>query len=45
MIRLFFEHGARLDEDPQLWQFETMPGPAGDPIRRAAQEARQRQAR
>ena len=42
MVRLFFEHGARVEEDRQVWQLEELPGPVGDLMRKAVQEAKQR---
>lgn len=42
MVNMFFDHGARLDDTPQLWVFERRPGPIGERIAEAVRAARQR---
>lgn len=32
MVRLFFDHGARLDDAPHVWPLERLPGPVGEMI-------------
>lgn len=33
MVRLFFDHGARLDDAPHVWPLERLPGSVGEMIR------------
>lgn len=33
MVRLFFDHEARLDDAPHVWPLERLPGPVGEMIR------------
>lgn len=42
MIRLLVEHGARVDEDRQVWSRERMSGPVGELMRSTVQAARER---
>lgn len=43
LVEMFFDHGARLDDTPQLWVFERLPGPLGERITEAVRAARQRE--
>ena len=42
LVAMFFDHGARLDDTPQLWVFERKPGPIGERIAEAVRAARRR---
>lgn len=44
LVALFFENGARLDDLPQLWVFERLPGRVGEYVRNAVHAARERAA-
>lgn len=42
LVKLFFNHGVRLDDTPQLWVLEGMPGPVGEQIAEAVRAAKRR---
>ena len=44
LVALFFENGARLDDLPQLWVFERLPGRVGEYVRDAVHAAQERAA-
>lgn len=44
LVALFFENGARLDDLPQLWVFERLPGRVGEYVRNAVHAAKERAA-
>lgn len=44
LVALFFENGARLDDLPQLWVLERLPGRVGEYVRNAVHAARERAA-
>ena len=44
LVALFFENGARLDDLPQLWVLERLPGRVGEYVRSAVRAAKERAA-
>ena len=42
MVRLFFDHGARLDDAPHVWPLERLPGPVGEMIREGVRAVQNR---